>query len=208
MIRSPIRKTIYLEEGDPVYAASNIESERFGEYLVAHEQISREQHAEVLDFAARKGIRFTEALLALDVCTPNQLFSFLGAQVRDRILDLFTWTSGSYAFFAETEAPEPVLPLNLRSHTLIHEGVQERLPLGIIRKSLRDSFQRRVVRHGSGIPADLHLSGRQLRIVRTIEDERPTVAELVQREKDEEWIFRLLYMLVEIERLQMVEGSS
>lgn len=70
---------------------------------------------------------------------------------------------------------------------------------------MREVFQRRLVRGGNGIPADLHLSGRQLRIVRTIEDESPTVAELVQRERDEEWIFRLLYMLVQIDRLELME---
>jgi hypothetical protein len=73
---------------------------------------------------------------------------------------------------------------------------------------MREAGQRQIVRSGSGIPADLHLSGRQLRIVRTIEDERPTVAELVQRERDEEWLFRLLYMLVQIDRLELVEDPN
>jgi len=204
--REPVRKSVFFEEGHPVFASSNIESERLGEFLVARGEMSREQHAEVLDFAARKGIRFTEAILALDVCTANQFFTFLSAQVRDRILDLFTWTAGSFAFYRNLKPADPVLPLNLLSHTLIHEGIQERLPLGIVRRKMRDLGQRRVRRHGDGIPADLHLSGRQLRIVRTIEDERPTVAELVQRERDEEWIFRLLYMLVEIERLELEDA--
>jgi hypothetical protein len=34
------------------------------------------------------------------------------------------------------------------------------------------------------------------------------VAELVQRERDEEWIFRLIYMLVQIERLELVGEVS
>lgn len=208
LLREPVRKSVYFEEGHPVFATSNIEGERFGEYLVTRGEMSREQHAEVLDFAARQGIRFTEALLALDVCTPNQLFTSLGSQVRDRILDLFTWTNGSFELYHDSTPHDPVLPLNLRSHTLIHEGVQERLPLGIVRRTMREALQRRVVRRGSGIPADLHLSGRQLRIVRTIEDEKPTVAQLVQRERDEEWMFRLLYMLVEIERIELVDEPN
>ncbi|MCU0305693.1 MAG: protein kinase [Thermoanaerobaculales bacterium] len=208
LIREPVRKSVFFEEGHPVFATSNIESERFGEYLVAAGELSREQHVEVLDFAARRGMRFTEALLALDVCTPNLLFSSLGRQVRDRILDLFTWTAGTFELFHDAKPSDPVLPLNLRSHTLIHEGVQERLPLGIVRQSLREALQRRLVRCGGGIPADLHLSGRQLRIVRTIEDESPTVARLVQRERDEEWIFRLLYMLLQIDRLELVEDAG
>ena len=110
LIREPIRKSVFFEEGHPVFATSNIESERFGEYLVAHGELSREQHAEVLDFAARKGIRFTEALLALDVCTPNQLFTSLGAQVRDRILDLFTWTDGILRALPRLQTARPCSP--------------------------------------------------------------------------------------------------
>ncbi|MEJ2190464.1 MAG: DUF4388 domain-containing protein [Acidobacteriota bacterium] len=94
--REPVKKTIFLEDGDPVFANSNIESELFGEHLVANGVLSREQHGETLDFAARKGLRFTEALLALSACTPNELYQQLGGQVRDRILDLFTWSVGSF----------------------------------------------------------------------------------------------------------------
>ena len=203
--REPVRKTIFLEDGDPVFANSNVESELFGEYLVAHGVLSREQHGETLDFAARKGLRFTESLLALAACTPNVLYNQLGSQVRDRILDLFTWTGGSFALYKDIAAPEPGLPLNLRAHTLIHEGIQERMPLIMVRRSMDGKTHKKVVRRKGEIPADLHLSGRQQRILRNIEETPITVGELVRLEKDEEWLLRLLYMLHEIERIEFRE---
>jgi len=199
--RDPIKKSISLEKGNPVFATSNVESELFGEHLVARGILSREQHGETLDFAARKGLRFTEALLALGACTPNILFQQLGSQVRDRILDLFSWITGTFEFFADTPVPDTGLPLNLRSHTLIHEGVQERMPLVVIRRFMEGRSQQKVLRLPGEIPADLQLSGRQQRILRNIEEEEFTVAELVRREKDEEWMLRLLYMLHQIQRI-------
>jgi serine/threonine protein kinase len=199
--RDPIKKSINLENGNPVFATSNVESELFGEHLVAGGILSREQHGETLDFAARKGLRFTEALLALDACTPNILFQQLGRQVRDRILDLFSWITGSFEFYANTPVPDTGLPLNLRSLTLIHEGVQERMPLVVIRRFIEGRSQQKVLRVPGEIPADLQLSGRQQRILRNIEEEEFTVAELVRREKDEEWMLRLLYMLHEIQKV-------
>ena len=199
--RDPIKKAISLENGNPVFATSNVESELFGEHLVARGILSREQHGETLDFAARKGLRFTEALLALGACTPNILFQQLGSQVRDRILDLFSWITGTFEFFADTPVPDTGLPLNLRAHTLIHEGVQERMPLVVIRRFMEGRSQQKVLRIPGEIPADLQLSGRQQRILRNIEEEEFTVAELVRREKDEEWMLRLLYMLHEIQRV-------
>ncbi|MBD3872803.1 MAG: protein kinase [Acidobacteria bacterium] len=199
--RDPIKKSIVLENGNPVFATSNVETELFGEHLVANGFLSREQHGETLDFAARKGLRFTEALLALGACTPNILFQQLGGQVRDRILDLFSWITGTFQFYENTPVPDTGLPLNLRTHTLIHEGVQERMPLVVIRRFMEGRSQQQVLRVPGEIPVDLQLSGRQQRILRNIEDGEITVAELVRREKDEEWMLRLLYMLHEIQRI-------
>ena len=199
--REPVRKSIDFENGNPVFADSNIESELFGEHLVAQGILSREQHGETLDFAARKGLRFTEALLALDACTPNVLFQQLGGQIRNRILDLFSWITGSFFLYVDAPITESGLPLNLRTHTLIHEGVQERLPLVVVRRFMDGRMQQTVLRVPGSIPADLQLSGRQQRILRTIEAEETTVEELVRREKDEEWLLRLLFMLHEIQRV-------
>jgi serine/threonine-protein kinase len=199
--RDPIKKSIDFENGNPVFADSNIESELFGEHLVAQSMLSREQHGETLDFAARKGMRFTEALLALNACTPNVLFQQLGGQVRNRILDLFSWITGSYSLYIDAPITQSGLPLNLRTHTLIHEGVQERLPLVVIRRFMEGRMTQTVLRVPGSIPADLQLSGRQQRILRTIEAEETTVNELVRREKDEEWLLRLLFMLHEIQKI-------
>ncbi|MGD9253676.1 MAG: protein kinase [Holophagae bacterium] len=199
--RDPIKKSIDFENGNPVFANSNIESELFGEHLVAQGILSREQHGETLDFAARKGLRFTEALLALDACTPNILFQQLGGQIRNRILDLFSWITGSFELYVDAPIAQSGLPLNLRTHTLIHEGIQERLPLVVIRRFMEGRMSETVLRVPGSIPVDLQLSGRQQRILRTIEAEETTVEELVRREKDEEWLLRLLYMLHEIQRI-------
>jgi hypothetical protein len=58
-----------------------------------------------------------------------------------------------------------------------------------------------VVRLPGEIPADLQLSGRQQRILRTIEGDEVRVEELIRRERDEEWMLRLLYMLHQIRRV-------
>jgi serine/threonine protein kinase len=201
LVREPVKKSIDLVGGNPVFANSNIETELFGEHLVANGILSREQHGETLDFAARKGLRFSEALLALGACTPNVLFQQLGGQVRNRILDLFSWLTGSFALYEDAKVTESGLPLNLRTHTLIHEGVQERMPLVVIRRFMEGRMQQTVLRVPGQIPADLQLSGRQQRILRAIEGENMTVADLLRVERNEEWALRLLYMLHEIQRI-------
>jgi serine/threonine protein kinase len=207
--REPMQKTLFLENGEPSFAVSNVESEFFGEYLVARGALTREQHGTVLDFAAKQGLRFMEAALAKQVLSPNDIYRFLADQIRDRILELFSWTGGRYAFYRDVRAPEPGMPLNLRTHTLIHEGVQDRVPLVVIRRALEGVMRHRTVASdGSTLPSDLQLSGRQQRILRTIEEDQPTPDQLIKKEKDEEAILRLLYMLDQIERIEFTAPES
>ena len=204
LARDPVRKTVFLERGEPSFAVSNVEREFFGEYLVSRGALTREQHTAVLDRAAKQGLRFMEAALAMQMVSPNQMYRYLADQIRDRILEVFAWTGGTYAFFRDVLPPEPGMPLNLRTFTLIHEGVQDRVPLAMIRRELEGSLRHHLVLDGHDLPSDLQLSGRQQRLIRAIETERPTASDLIRREKDEEQILRLLYMLQQIERIQFV----
>ena len=71
LARDPVRKTVFLEHGEPSFAVSNVEREFFGEYLVARGALTREQHTAVLDRAAKQGLRFMEAALAMQVVSPE-----------------------------------------------------------------------------------------------------------------------------------------
>jgi serine/threonine protein kinase len=206
--REPVHKTLFLETGDPSFAVSNVEREFFGEYLIGRGALTRDQHGVVLDFAARQGLRFMEAALAQQVLAPNDIYRFLADQIRDRILELFSWTGGSYAFYRDVLAPEPGMPLNLRTHTLIHEGVQDRVPLVVIRRALEGVMRHRLHRTGGDLPSDLQLSGRQQRILHTIEADHPTPDELVKQERDEEAILRLIYLLDQIEHVEFKEPDT
>ena len=202
--RDPVRKTVFLENGEPTFAISNVEREFFGEYLVARGALSRDQHAAILDRAAKHGLRFMEAALTMKALSPNSMYRYLADQIRDRILEVFGWTGGTYAFFRDVLPPEPGMPLNLRTFTLIHEGVQDRVPLVVIRRELEGVLRHRLVMTGNDLPSDLQLSGRQQRLLRAIQLEQPTAVDLIKREKDEEQILRLLYMLHQIERIDFV----
>jgi serine/threonine-protein kinase len=204
LVRDPVHKTVFLERGEPTFAVSNVEREFFGEYLVARGALTRDQHAAILDRAARHGLRFMEAALSMKALSPNSMYRYLADQIRDRILEVFSWTGGTFAFYRDVLPPEPGMPLNLRTFTMIHEGVQDRMPLVVIRRELEGVLRHRLVLTGNNLPTDLQLSGRQQRLLRAIELEQPTATDLIKREKDEEQILRLLYMLHQIERIEFV----
>jgi hypothetical protein len=160
------------ENGEPSFAIQHRARVLRREYLVGR-ALTRRQHAAVLDRAAREGLRFMEAALAMQVVSPNQMYRYLADQIRERILEIFAWTGGTYAFYRGLLPPEPGMPLNLRTFTLIHEGVQDRVPLVVIRRELEGFLRHSLVLDGNDLPSDLQLSGRQQRLIRAIESEQP-----------------------------------
>jgi len=199
--RDPVQKSVFFEDGEPVFVESNVGAELFGEHLVARGVLERADQTRALDLAADEATSFIEALLKLQIFPPHQLYRHLADQVRDRILDLFTWTAGRFAFFDNAPAPEWTMPLGLRSHRMIHEGVRDHLPLVVVRRALSGLVRGHLTRVGGELPPFLQLTGREQRILRTIELERCTVSELLRKERDEEQVLRLVYLLSEIERL-------
>ncbi len=206
--RDPLVKTLYLELGDPVFVTSNGSSELFGEHLVARRVISAKDHAAAMDLAASKGLRFSEALLQLGILPPSQLYRCLGEQVRERMLELFTWSTGRYAFFDGAEPPELGIPLDLRTHELIREGVLERLALATVRRALDGHVRQPLVVADREFPEHLRLTGREQRLLRSLSGEVRTVVDLIRREREEELVLRLVYLLREVGGLDFGESED
>lgn len=206
--RDPVLKSVFLIDGEPVFAVSNIEAEMFGEYLISRGLLTREQHTQAVERAEKHTLRLIDVLLELELIQPHELFEHLADQVRERILDLFAWTSGRFAFYQDQEPPEAGVPLRLRTLSLIREGVTGRVPIAVVRRRLAP-LQSIGLRLGSKLPAELGLTGREQRILRSLEsDEGLTLGELIKKEQSEEQVLRLIYLLHELDQLSWARLPS
>lgn len=206
--REPLVKSLFLELGEPVFVTSNSSTELLGEYLVVRGRITAREHVTAMDLAASKGLRFTEALLQLEILAPHQLYRFLAEQVRERMVEVFTWSTGRYAFYPGVEPPELGIPLDLRTHELVREGVMDRLPMATVRRSLEGQVRRPVQLAPTGPPEHLRLSGREQRLLRALQSEPRSIADLVRSERDEEMVMRLVYLLREVGCLAFGESED
>lgn len=127
------RKEIFWLKGRPEYVTSNLRSELLGEYLVERRVISRDRLNEALSRLSEFGGRLGDALLALNLLTPHDLFTALSAQVRSKVLEVFGWADGEYAFYRDERTTAQIVPLELGAWRLINEGVCKRLPVSDIK---------------------------------------------------------------------------
>ena len=96
--RGRSERQIYFLNGYPVWALSDVESERLGEVLVALELIARPQMQAALDRATRDGIMFREALIRSGFIDDARLFRAERERVKQVVVQSFGWVDGEYEF--------------------------------------------------------------------------------------------------------------
>lgn len=160
------RKEIFWRRGRPEYVTSNLRSELLGEYLVERRLISRARLNEALSSLSDYGGRLGDALLHLKLLTPHDLFSALSAQVKAKLLEIFGWTDGQYAFYRGEHTTAQIVPLELGAYPLINEGVCRRMALHDIKAHFDgcDHLPLFRLEHRVLTPEQLQLSTKQLRI--------------------------------------------
>ena len=126
-----VRKEVYIADGTPEYVSSNLAGEMLGEFLVSTNVISRGELDMALAVLPRFEGRLGDTLVGLGLIEPVNLFQHIAAQVREKLLDLFLWTSGNAEFYRGVPPPPSGFPLGLDLWAILDEGIDRRLEAGL-----------------------------------------------------------------------------
>ncbi|UJR80935.1 serine/threonine protein kinase [Sandaracinus amylolyticus] len=126
-----VRKEIYLSNGVPEFVTSNLATELLGEFLVARGVISRGELDMALAVMPRFEGRLGDTLTALGLVEPVHLFRQIAAQVQEKLLELFTWTSGRATLWRGVARPQSGFPLGLDPWRIVMDGIDRRLAQGM-----------------------------------------------------------------------------
>jgi hypothetical protein len=118
-----VTKSIYIQQGRVIYAASTNPDERLGESLLIRGTISARQYLEASKMI-RAGRRLGTILVELEALGTEELVPALEQHVKDIVLDLMTWTHGDYELVIKEMDPSLVLTINVSTQNLILEGVR------------------------------------------------------------------------------------
>jgi uncharacterized protein DUF4388 len=121
--RGDVTKSIYIQQGRVVYAASNNADERLGESLVLRGKITARQFLEASKMI-RPGRRLGAILVEMEALDPEDLIPAVERQVHDIMMELFDWTHGEYELVMKDMDPDQVLSLHISTENLILEGIR------------------------------------------------------------------------------------
>ncbi|MFU8807288.1 MAG: DUF4388 domain-containing protein, partial [Bradymonadaceae bacterium] len=127
-------KSIYVREGEPIFVDSDLKDELLGNFLITRALITEEQLQEALARLNEWGGRLGDALVAIGAIPAHEIFKHLSDQMREKILEVFTWEDGYYGYYENQEPSIQGYPLGLETYETIVEGCRDRISLERIKE--------------------------------------------------------------------------
>jgi len=117
------KKEIFVAAGAPEYVDSSVPSERFGAYLVARGVLRASDLERALATLPRFSGKLGDTLVGLGLLRPLDVFRLLSEQVKDRVIEVFSWMRGSFAFYRGVRNEQESFPLGLDTFEILGAGV-------------------------------------------------------------------------------------
>jgi serine/threonine protein kinase/curved DNA-binding protein CbpA len=134
--RDGASKRIYFKKGNVVFANSDVNDDRLGEFLIRTGQTDRATFERVSDLTRKTGQRMGTTLIELEVLSPEKLSELVRRQVQEIIYSVFDWDRGAYGFEILDRPVEEDIVVDLSTAELILIGVRAMGSLDHIRSAL------------------------------------------------------------------------
>jgi CheY-like chemotaxis protein len=135
--RGKVKKVVYFEHGTPVFALSNLLSDRFGQFLVRVGKIRPEQLQDATTVATQTQRRTGDVLVERGLLKDTERLYYVGQQVKAIIYSLFSWEDGTYVMSFKDKAVAESIKLDLHPANLIVRGVKKLYKPDRLRRLLR-----------------------------------------------------------------------
>jgi hypothetical protein len=196
--RRQVKKDVILENGVPMDCQSNLLPDTLGKFMVSRGDLTEEQNLAILAKSATSGQSFSDLLVTEGVVNPHDLYKILQQNLAKKLLDAFTWKSGT--FRVSTSLPEVDSPLKVRAPQLVLTGISKFAPESEIADAMAPFEAKKFFVHRRPpVPLkELRLSKEHQEILRLLSQGK-TISELQSETGvDKNRALRLLYSLAVI----------
>jgi serine/threonine-protein kinase len=199
-------KEIFLVGGAPESVSSSNANERFGEYLLGKQVLGTADLELALSMLPHYNGKLGDTLVALGLLRPLDVFRLLSEQVRDRVIDVFAWTEGTFAYYRSVTNRQENFPLGLDTFEILGASVVN-LPHELLVQRFDPTLDYRPVatRRGRVEPEAFRIGPTPREVLALLDGER-TLREWMNQFTDAEELLtflRSLYLLVETDLAEL-----
>jgi len=130
-----IKKSIFLDSGNFIFATSNRENDRLGIFLFRNGKLSLDAY-ERSSALLTPNRRHGEILVELGIISRQSLNWAVKEQVKEIIMSLFLWDHGSYSFISMDSLMKESITLKTKTLDLILEGCRRVNNWSLIRSEI------------------------------------------------------------------------
>jgi len=118
-----LKKTLYLIDGEIIFATSNSDFDRLDNMLLRRGEIAKDQYHRVSEIYEKTKMRKGVILVEMGFIKPQRLFLIIKEQIKEIVLSLFEWTEGDFRFKEKIPSIE-VITLDSSMEEIIREGIK------------------------------------------------------------------------------------
>lgn len=168
MKRTPLEKQVVFDEGAPVECVSNVATETLGRFMVSLGKLTEPEYHAVLNASVARGVPFEELLVEHEIVSPTELYKLLQQNLARKLLDGFSWTSGTFRISHDVPAVES--PLRVKPAQLLVTGIARFAPQGDVDEAVSGLAGRKLaINPEPYFPlAEIRLSPEQLSLTKAL----------------------------------------
>jgi len=205
-----IKKEIIFKKGLPIYIKSNKKSELLGNFLLQRGYIKKEQLDKALRVMGNHNNKLGEALIAQKILQPFEVFELLSKQVKEKIYEVFTWNDGSFDYYNEFNMVSIVVPITINFYETVLTGLINYYPKTKLNFIFSKKANFKIIKRANENinMAEFKFPPAYYKIYKGIEYNKTisrNLEKLNYNEKNKEILYRLLYLLYEIEMITLVK---
>jgi curved DNA-binding protein CbpA len=145
LAHSGVSKRIYFKKGSMIFANSDVNDDRLGEFLIRAGRIKRADFEMASKVMKETKQRFGKTLVEMGHIPADDMLGLVVEQIEAIIYSLFKWEAGDYRFEEKDNPVDEDIMLNLSSADIILEGIRRIEDPAVIRRCLGDT--RGILRH-------------------------------------------------------------
>jgi hypothetical protein len=120
-----VKKSLYFEKGRPVFAISNLVTDRFGPFLVRVGKLTQSQLELVQAAADKTGRRTGDVLVEMGLLKDTEKLYYVAQQVKAIVYSVFGWEEGQYRLHFTDRAASEAIKIDLHPAHLIVRGIKK-----------------------------------------------------------------------------------
>lgn len=209
LIRNDQARSVYLKEGEIIFAQSRYIDDRLGEMLLKNGKITLDQYERSLEELSKGKKKLGTILVQLGYIPPADLVWSVKYHAKEIIVSTFSWIDGQYEF-TEGESPgEELITLHMGMSNLILEGIKRINDWTRLWNEL-PSLDRviRITSNPLNLFQDIDLEDREREIIVKIDGER-SIRDIFRESRLNAFeTLKMVYFLIRLGIVEIVEDEA